>query len=36
MKMENEVKASVEGKVAKVTASAGQTVTKGDVVVEIG
>jgi biotin carboxyl carrier protein len=36
MKMENEVKASVEGKVAKVAASAGQTVTKGDVVVEIG
>ena len=36
MKMENEVKASVEGKVARVTASTGQTVTKGDVIVEIG
>jgi len=36
MKMENEVKAGVEGKVARVLASTGQTVTKGDVIVEIG
>jgi biotin carboxyl carrier protein len=35
MKMENEVKASIAGKVARVAATAGQTVTKGDVVVEI-
>ncbi len=36
MKMENEVKAGVEGRVLRVAATAGQTVTKGDVVVEIG
>ena len=36
MKMENEVKASVAGKVAKVSAQAGATVTQGDVIVEIG
>ncbi|MBM3984232.1 MAG: acetyl-CoA carboxylase biotin carboxyl carrier protein subunit [Planctomycetes bacterium] len=35
MKMENEVKAGVAGKVARVTAAAGATVTQGDVIVEI-
>jgi len=35
MKMENEVKASTAGTVARVAVQAGATVTKGDVVVEI-
>jgi biotin carboxyl carrier protein len=36
MKMENEVKAQAAGTVQRVTASAGQTVTKDDVIVELG
>ena len=36
MKMENEVKAQAAGTVKLVTASAGQTVTKDDVIVELG
>lgn len=36
MKMENEVKAGADGTVQRVTVAAGQTVTLGDVVVEIG
>jgi biotin carboxyl carrier protein len=36
MKMENEVKATAAGTVAKVNAQAGATVTQGDVIVEIG
>jgi biotin carboxyl carrier protein len=36
MKMENEVKAGVDGTVLRVAATAGQTVTLGDVVIEIG
>jgi biotin carboxyl carrier protein len=35
MKMENEVKAAADGRVAHVAVSAGSTVTLGDVVVEI-
>jgi biotin carboxyl carrier protein len=35
MKMENEVKAGADGTVQRVTVTAGQTVTLGDVVVEI-
>jgi len=36
MKMENEVKAGADGTVQRVTVVAGQTVTLGDVVVELG
>ncbi len=36
MKMENEVKAGTDGTVQRVTVVAGQTVTLGDVVVELG
>jgi biotin carboxyl carrier protein len=36
MKMENEVKAGVDGRVTAVAVEAGRTVTIGDVLAEIG